>query len=269
MPFLDHLEELRWRILYSLLGLVIGVIIAFVIVVKLDFLRVLQHPIAPLLNGGKLVYTHPGDSFSVVMSASVWLGVVLAFPVIGYNVWAFVAPALYSHEKRVVLPLLIGAVMLFLCGAAMAYFVVIPLTLDFLLTFQTASLTPMITVQEYFSFVLSLVVSFGLAFELPIAVVLLTMLGIVTPSFLQKFRRHAFVVCVFIGAFLSPGDAVTATIAMAFPLYILYEMSVFLSYFVKRRRDKRVAAKEAAEAAEGAAEAAAVVEPDSAPARLM
>ena len=254
MPFLDHLEELRWRILYSLLALVIGVGLAFVIVIKLHFLSVLQDPIAPLLGPNKhLVYTHPGDPFSVVMSASMWLGIALAFPVIGYNIWAFVAPALYSHEKRVVLPILIGAVILFLCGAAMAYFVVIPLTLDFLLTFQTASLDPMITVQEYFGFVISLVVSFGLAFELPIAVVLLTMLGIVTPSFLQKFRRHAAVVCVLIGAFLSPGDAVTSTVAMAIPLYILYELSVFLSYFVKRKRDIRVAAKEAAEAAEAAA----------------
>ena len=250
MPFLDHLEELRWRIIWSLLGLVVGVAIAFVIVVKLDFLNVLQHPIAPLLRGHKLVYTHPSDAFSVVMSASMWLGIAFAFPVIGYNVWAFVAPALYSHEKKVVLPILIGAVILFLSGAAMAYFVVIPLTLNFLLTFQTASLDPMITVQEYFGFVISLVVSFGLAFELPIAVVLLTLLGIVTPAFLQKFRRHAAVVCVVVGAFLSPGDAVTSTVAMAVPLYILYELSVFLSYFVKRKRDKRIAAREAAEAAE-------------------
>lgn len=254
MPFLDHLEELRWRIIWSLLGLVVGVGIAFVIVIKLDFLNLLQHPIAPLLAGHKLVYTHPSDAFSVVMSASMWLGIAFAFPVIGYNVWAFVAPALYSHEKKVVLPILIGAVVLFLAGAAMAYFVVIPLTLNFLLTFQTASLDPMITVQEYFGFVISLVVSFGLAFELPIAVVLLTLLGIVTPAFLQKFRRHAAVVCVVVGAFLSPGDAVTSTVAMAVPLYILYELSVFLSYFVKSKRDKRIAAREAAEAAAVAAE---------------
>jgi sec-independent protein translocase protein TatC len=256
MPFLDHLEELRWRIIWSLLGLVIGVCVAFIIVIKLDFLNVLQHPIAPLLKGHKLVYTHPSDAFSVVMSASMWLGIAFAFPVIGYNIWAFVAPALYSHEKRVVLPILIGAVLLFLAGAAMAYFVVIPLTLDFLLTFQTASLDPMITVQEYFGFVISLVVSFGLAFELPIAVVLLTLLGIVTPAFLKKFRRHAIAICVLLGAFLSPGDAVTATVAMAVPLYFLYEMSVFLSYFVKGKRDRHIAAKEAREAAEAAAEPA-------------
>jgi sec-independent protein translocase protein TatC len=247
MPFLDHLEELRWRILWSLLGLVVGVAVAFFLVLKFDVLNELQRPIAPFLGGNKLVYTHPGDPFSIVMSASLWLGATLAFPVIGYNVWAFVAPALYSHEKKVVLPLLIGAVLLFLGGAAMAYFIVIPLTLRFLLTFQVASLTPMITVKEYFSFVLSLVISFGLAFELPIAVVLLTALGIVTPPFLRKFRRHAAILCIVLGAFLSPGDAITSTFAMAGPLYILYEFSIFLSVLVKRRRDRREAAAISAE----------------------
>jgi sec-independent protein translocase protein TatC len=245
MPFLDHLEELRWRILWSLMGIAIGVAIAFFIVIRFDILNLLQHPIAPLLGGHKLVYTHPGDPFSIVMSTSLWLGVTLAFPVVGYNVWRFVAPALYQHEKRIVLPLLVGAVLLFLAGVAMAYFVVIPLTLRFLLTFQVASLDPMITVQEYFSFVISLVVSFGIAFELPIAVVLLTMLGLVTPSFLQKFRRHAAVLCVVLGAFLSPGDAITATIAMSLPLYVLYEMSLFLSYLVFRRKARRAAEDEA------------------------
>ena len=124
----------------------------------------------------------------------------------------------------------------------------LPLTLRFLLTFQVASLDPMITVREYFSFVISLVVSFGVAFEMPIAVVLLTMLGLVTPSFLRKFRRHAAVLCFVLGAFLSPGDAITATIAMAVPLYVLYEMSVFLSYLVQRRRVRRAAVDEAANA---------------------
>jgi sec-independent protein translocase protein TatC len=163
-------------------------------------------------------------------------------------VWRFVAPALYQHEKKIVLPLLIGAVVLFLCGVAMAYFIVIPLTLKFLLTFQVASLDPMITVQEYFSFIISLIVSFGIAFELPIAIVLLTMLGLVSPAFLRKFRRHAAVVCVVLGAFLSPGDAITATIAMAIPLYVLYELSVFLSYLVQRRKVRRAAGEDAAAA---------------------
>ena len=239
MPFLDHLEELRWRILWSLLALVIGVAVAFFLVVKFDALAVLARPITPLLGGEHLKFTHPSDPFSVSLSVSLWLGVAFAFPVIGYNVWAFVAPALYNHEKRVVLPILIGAALLFLAGVTLAYFVVIPLTLRFLLNFQVASLDPMITVQEYFSFVISLAVSFGLAFELPIAVVLLTLLGLVTPHFLRRFRRHAAVLCVVLGAFLSPGDAVTSTLAMAGPLYLLFELSIWLSYVVYTRREAR------------------------------
>ena len=253
MPFLDHLEELRWRILWSLLALVVGIGVAFFLAVKFDAIALLARPIAPLLEGHKLVYTHPTDAFSVTLSASVWLGVAFAFPVIGYNVWAFVAPALYNHEKRVVLPLLVGAVVLFLAGVALAYFVVVPLTLRFLLTFQVASLDPMITVQDYFSFVISLAVSFGLAFELPIAIVLLTMLGLVTPHFLRKFRRHAAVLCVVLGAFLSPGDAVTSTIAMAGPLYLLFEMSIWLSHLVHSRREARERREADAVAAGGAA----------------
>lgn len=253
MPFLDHLEELRWRILWSLLALIVGVGVAFFIVVKFDALALLQRPIAPLLDGNKLVYTHPGDPFSVALTASLWLGAAFAFPVIGYNVWAFVAPALYNHEKRVVLPILIGAVVLFLAGVALAYFVVVPLALRFLLNFQVASLDPMITVQSYFGFVLSLAVSFGLAFELPIAVVLLTMLGIVTPHFLQKFRRHAAVLCVVLGAFLSPGDAITSTVAMAGPLYLLFELSIWLSLVIYTRREARERRRDADAATAGSA----------------
>ena len=253
MPFLDHLEELRWRILWSLLALVIGVAVAFFIVIKFDALTLLQRPIAPFLAGENLKYTHPSDPFSIVLSTSLWLGVAFAFPVIGYNVWAFVAPALYNHEKRVVLPILIGAVVLFLSGVALAYFVVVPLTLRFLLNFQVASLDPMITVQAYFGFVLSLAISFGLAFELPIAVVLLTMLGIVTPAFLQKFRRHAAVLCVVLGAFLSPGDAITSTLAMAGPLYLLFELSIWLSLGIYTRREARERRREAEAAAAGGA----------------
>jgi sec-independent protein translocase protein TatC len=254
MPFLDHLEELRWRILWSLLALIIGVGIAFFIVIKFDALSILQRPIAPLLAGSNLVYTHPADPFSVALTTSLWLGIAFAFPVIGYNIWAFVAPALYNHEKRVVLPILIGAVVLFLGGVSLAYFIVVPLTLRFLLNFQVASLDPMITVQAYFGFVISLAVSFGLAFELPIAVVLLTMLGIVTPHFLQKFRRHAAVLCVVLGAFLSPGDAITSTVAMAGPLYLLFELSIWLSLIIYARREARAKEREAdAMAAGGAA----------------
>jgi sec-independent protein translocase protein TatC len=250
MPFLDHLEELRWRIIWSLAALIVGVGLAFVLLMKIDVIGLLEGPIAPYLHGRKLVYTHPGDPFSIVLNASMVLGVVLALPFIIYQLWAFVSPALYRHEKKVVIPLFLFATFLFLSGVALAFFVVLPLAVEWLMSFQTQALEPMITATEYFGFATSMALAFGLCFELPIVILALAALGIVTPQFLNKYRRHALVVCVIIGAFLTPGDLVWTTIAMAVPLYFLYEVSVLLTYGVYRRRQRSQARREAAEAAE-------------------
>ncbi|GAC1653090.1 MAG: twin-arginine translocase subunit TatC [Gemmatimonadaceae bacterium] len=250
MPFLDHLEELRWRILWSLLAIGGGLVIGFVVVLKLNVLLWLQRPIAPFLHGQKLVYTHPGDPFSIVMTAAVAVGVVLALPVIVYQVWAFLSPALYKHERRLAMPVIAFAVVLFLAGASLAYFVVLPLAVEWLMGFGTDSLQPMITAAEYFGFAVSMTLAFGAAFQLPILILALAAFGIVTPKILVKFRRHAFVASVIIGAFLTPGDLVWTTIAMAVPLYLLYELSVVLSYVVERRRTRRAAEEAARESSD-------------------
>lgn len=253
MPFLDHLEELRWRIIWSLVALAAAVGVAFFLMMKIDVIGLLEHPIAPYLHGRKLVYTHPGDPFSIVLNASVVLGVVLALPVIVYQLWAFISPALYRHEKRVLVPLFLFATFLFLSGVSLAFFVVLPLAVEWLMGFQTQALEPMITASEYFNFATSMALAFGLCFELPIVILALAALGIVTPQFLNRYRRHAIVVCVIIGAFLTPGDLVWTTIAMAVPLYFLYEISVVLTWVVYRRRMRRqarLAAEERAREAE-------------------
>ncbi len=242
MPFLDHLEELRWRILKSLGALTIGMAIAFTALLKVDLIGILERPIAPYLHGRKLVYTHPGDPFSVYMTASFVVGVILALPVIAYQLWAFLSPALHRHEKRLVIPAFAGALALFLAGVSLSYFGVLPLALPWLMGFSTASLEPMITVHEYFDFAITMSLAFGLCFELPILILALTALGIVTPAGLSKYRRHAIVACTFIGAFLTPGDLIWTTIAMAVPLYFLYELSIVLSAVVYKRRLRREAA---------------------------
>lgn len=247
MPFLDHLEELRWRILKSLVALVVGVGAAFVVIMQFDVIGILERPIAPYLHGAKLVYTHPGDPFQITLTAAVALGVVLALPVIIYQVWAFLAPALYAHEKKLVVPVIFGAIALFLSGVSLSFFVVLPLAVEWLMSFQTASLTPMITASEYFDFAVSMSLAFGLCFELPIVILALAALGIVTPQFLNRYRRHAVVICVIVGAFLTPGDLVWTTIAMAVPLYFLYELSVALTYVIYRRRERKARAAEAEE----------------------
>ncbi|MBX6330398.1 MAG: twin-arginine translocase subunit TatC [Gemmatimonadaceae bacterium] len=251
MPFLDHLEELRWRIIWSLLAVVISVGVAFAVLMQFDVIKFLERPILPYLHGRKLVYTHPGDPFSIVLNASIVLGVVIALPVIIYQLWAFISPALYRKEKRVVVPLFFFATFLFLSGVSLAFFVVLPLAVEWLMSFQTAALEPMITASEYFNFATSMALAFGLCFELPIVILALAALGIVTPQFLNRYRRHALVVCVIIGAFLTPGDLIWTTVAMAVPLYFLYEISVVLTIFVHRRRMRREAQREAEAAAAG------------------
>jgi sec-independent protein translocase protein TatC len=242
MPFLDHLEELRWRLLWILGALVVGVLIAFYLVVQYDVISILSRPILPFLQGRKLVYTSPAHPFSIAMTTSFALGTIFALPVILYQVWAFLSPALHAHEKKVVFPVVIGAAALFLAGVSLAYFVVLPLTLGFLAGFQAGSLEPMITAQEYFSFAISMSLAFGAVFELPIAILGLTALGIVTPGMLTKFRRHATVLCVVASAFITPGADLVSLVAMAVPLYFLYEVSIVLSSMVNRRRERRAAA---------------------------
>lgn len=241
MPFLDHLEELRWRLIKALAALAVTVGLSFAALTQIDLIGLLARPILPLLHGHKLIFTHPTDSFSIYMTMSLTLGVVLALPVIVYQAWAFLSPALYRHEKQVVVPVTVGAVFLFLSGVAVAYFGVMPLALKWLLDFQTASMEPMISGLEYFDFLLAMSLGFGLCFELPIVILALTALGLVTPAFLRKYRRHAVVLCTFVGAFLTPGDLVWTTIAMAVPLYLLYELSIVLSTVMYRRRQRSTA----------------------------
>jgi sec-independent protein translocase protein TatC len=247
MPFLDHLEELRWRIIYALGALVVGVGIGFFVAYKLDLLLLLQKPLIPYLRGQTLVYTHPGDPFSVLMQVALVVGIALALPVIGYQVWAFLSPALYKNERRIVVPVLFVALLLFAAGAAMAYFLVLPMTLRFLFGLEATALTPMITVSEYFGFVTSLCLAMGLVFEVPIVLVGLSAFGIVTPQSLGKIRKFAVVICWVAAAVITPGDLFLTTMALAIPLYLLYEVSVAASWIIYRRKARRRAAELAAE----------------------
>ncbi len=239
MPFLDHLEELRKRLFWIAGAIVIGVIVAFVLLSRMDIIRLLERPILPLLHGQKLIYTHPGTSFHILLNASLALGIILASPVIVGQIWGFLAPALYAHEKRVVIPVVLSMVALFLSGVALSYFVVLPLTLQFLMSIESTALTPLISATEYFDFAISMCIAFGVVFEVPIAILALTALGIVTPQFLSKYRRHAIVVCLTAAAFITPGADPYSLFALAIPLYVLYEISVFVAFFAYRKRLKR------------------------------
>jgi sec-independent protein translocase protein TatC len=241
MPFLDHLEELRQRLFWIAGAILVGVIASFVILSqkRLDLVGVLAEPIKPYLRNGSLVYTHPGTSFKIILNASLISGLLLATPVIGYQLWGFFSPALHPHEKRVIVPTLMGMVLLFLAGVALCYFVVMPFTLKFFHGFESTSLTPMIEATEYFDFAFSMMLAFGLAFELPIAILLLSALGIIQPRTLTKYRRHAIVICVVAAAYITPDASPTTLFALSGPLYFLFELGVVLSYTVTRKRRQR------------------------------
>ena len=238
MPFLDHLEELRWRIIWSLAAVVVGVVVGFVLVLKFNLLLWIQEPIAPYLHGRRLMNTHPGGGFSIIMQTSLIIGIVLALPVVIYQAWLFLAPALHRHEKKVVLPVILGAVALFVCGAALAWYFVIPMTLRFLTSMGDEAFDQMISATEYFGFVTSLALAMGAVFELPIVILALSALGLVTPKMLARFRRHAIIGSFVVAAFISPGDAATASLFLTAPLYLLYEFSILLSRIVFRKRQQ-------------------------------
>lgn len=245
MPFLDHLEELRWRLLWSVLALIITTLGSFFIMLKYDAIRYLATPILQYLPDEKLITTHPAGAFRITMSASFASGFVLASPIVAYQFWSFLSPALYKHEKKVVIPVLFFAMVLFAGGVSLAFFGLIPLTLNMLMNVQSSVIQPMISVTEYFDFALAFSLIMGAVFELPILVIALTALGLTTPMFLSKFRRHALVICLVASAFITPGQDPFSLAAVAVPLIALYELSIMCSWFIYRRKQRK--AKLAAE----------------------
>ena len=240
MPFLDHLEELRWRILYSLLAIIVGTLVGWVVVEHVDIIGLLMRPVAPLLHDQKLVFTSPTEPFFITLKFAFAVGCLLASPVVVYHVWAFLAPALYVKERRVIMPAFSVGIVLFLAGASVAYLWVLPRALKVLFSFQSAALTPFITADAYFGFAAQICIAFGLITELPLVVIILASLGLVTPQFLTRHRRYALVLSAVVAALLTPPDAVSMLL-MLLPLTALYEVSIWCAWVVTRRRARREA----------------------------
>jgi sec-independent protein translocase protein TatC len=244
MPFLEHLEELRWRLFKCAVALAIGVGVAFALIFskQVDVVAILSAPIQPYLKR-PLMVTHPGDLFDIAMNAAITLGLIAASPVIIWQVWGFLSPALYGHEKKVVIPALISAALLFLAGMALAFEYVVPVTLQFFLGFQSDAVEVMWTVDKYIGFIMSMCLAFGAVFELPVVIALLSALGIVQPEFLARFRRHALVGCLIAAALITPGSDPTSLLLLTAPLYLLYEISITVSRVIVRRRNRQIAAE--------------------------
>ena len=244
MPFLDHLEELRSRLFWVigavLVGLVIGFTVAFSFPQLMDFLT---SPITPYLprradgSLGKLVTTTPTGAFKFKMTIALYIALVLALPVILYQIWGFLSPGLYKHEKKLMVPVLGAGTVLFMLGVALAFKLALPISLKFLIGIAEQSFEPMITIETYFDLMLSMCLAFGAMFELPMVVLALTWLGVVTPQLLSKFRRYAIVILLVICAIFTPPDLFSLGI-MFVPVYALYELSVLVSYVLLRKREQ-------------------------------
>lgn len=236
MPLLDHLVELRTRLLKSLvaIGLAFGVCLYF----ARPIFAVLVQPLVKA-GQGKLVYTQLFEAFFVEVKVALFAAMMIAFPVIANQLWKFVAPGLYRQEKRALLPFLFATPVLFAIGACFAYFITIPLALKFLLGFQgniggvTQEALP--SVGNYLSFIMQFVMAFGIAFLLPILLMLLERSGIVTRAQLISARRYMIVAAFAIAAVATPPD-VLSQFLLAVPLILLYEVSIFAIWFTQRRR---------------------------------
>ncbi len=239
MPFLDHLEELRSRLIRALLALVLGCVLGLVAVTQLDVLGLIERPIRDLLPDQRLAYLSPTTPFFITLKLGFIVGLIAAFPVMAYQLWAFLSPALYEHERKFAVPAIAVGTALFLAGIALAYFWVLPFGLEILLGFYAEDLSPLITIDEYLKFATGLILAFGLIFEMPVLLVFLSMVGIVTPEGLAKYRRHAIVVMAILSAVLTPQDPYTM-LAMMVPLVMLYEASIVTAKMLRGRRARRL-----------------------------
>ena len=253
MTFFEHLVELRKRIINSLIAVALGAFIG--VYVAKYVIRFVTRPMLKALVDAhlnpELIYTHPAGGFNLIITLGIYIGLVLASPVVLYQIWLFVAPALYKHERSAITGFLFSTVFLFLAGIAFGYYVTLPYVLKFLVTFQIVSLpgvVPMITITEYFDLTLMILFGLGLVFELPVLVFFLSLFGIVTPKFLWKNIRYAILVIAVVAAIITPTpDATTMLIFMA-PMILLYFVGIAVSAITVRKRERRLASEAAAEA---------------------
>ena len=248
MTFFEHLVELRKRIVNSLIAIVIGTFAG--VGVARYFIGWINRPILKALADArldpKLIYTHPAGALNLILTVGVYLGIVLASPVVLYQIWLFVAPALYKHERGAVTGFLFSTVFLFLAGIAFGYFITLPYIMHFLVNptdifHLQKEVVPMISISEYFDLILLTLLCIGLMFELPVLVFFLSMFGIVTPQFMWKNFRYAILLIAIGAAMAAPPDALSMLIFMA-PMVGLYFVSIGVSAVVTRRRARRLAA---------------------------
>jgi sec-independent protein translocase protein TatC len=239
MSLMQHLDELRKRIIRSAIFLCVGFGVAWAF-----HDRLVGYIQAPLNHIGKtLVFTHPMDPLNLDLQVSMVAGAILASPFVLYQVWMFIAPGLYQKERRFVIPFMVATVGLFLAGAAFGYFWVLPSALQILIVNFGRNFTPMVTIEEYIGFFLSIILGLGISFELPILIFFLALFGIVSPRFLWKNIRYAILAVFIVAAIICPSPDVWTMCIYAVPMLVLYLVGILVAWWVYPARRK---AKEAA-----------------------
>ncbi len=238
MSLMEHLEELRKRIVHSAIYLAIGFFVAFYFRERLFGLVAM--PLEKLhLPINKLNYFHPMDPMNLYLQVGLIGGAILASPFILYQVWLFIAPGLYQKEKRFVIPFMSATVGLFLAGASFGYFFVLPGALNILILGFGNKFNPVISIEDYTGFFLSIILGLGISFELPILIFFLAMFGIVSPKFLWKNIRYAILAVFLVAAFICPSPDTTTMCVYAIPMLALYVIGIGVAWWVHPSRRKK------------------------------
>jgi len=232
MTFLEHLEELRWRIIYSIIGIVVGTILAWIFI---DFLVdvVLLKPAKD--SGAVLQNLRPFGQLFLYMQIAIMVGMIISIPNLFFQFWQFISPALRKKEKKYIFWIVVFSSVCFLAGIAFAYFAMLPLTLKFAAEFGSESIKNEFAIDEYMSIIISVMLAAGFVFELPMISFFLSKLGILKPSLMRKYRRHSIVVIMILAAFLTPGADPVSQLVLAVPLVVLYEISIFISKISQKK----------------------------------
>lgn len=243
-PLVAHLIELRNRLIKALIGVV--VVLIPLLVYANELYSIAAAPLLAVMPAGtSMIATEVTSTFLAPFKLALILAIFLAMPVVLYQVWAFIAPGLYKHERRLLFPLLAASIFLFYLGASFAYFIVFPLMFAFFAGTAPQGVTMMTDISAYLDFVLTVFMAFGIAFQVPVVTIVLVWTGIMTPDSLRKSRRYVIVLAFVIGAILTPPDVFSQTL-LAVPMILLFEIGLFLTkYFVPRERESASATEKA------------------------
>jgi sec-independent protein translocase protein TatC len=244
LPLTAHLEELKKRLVRSLIAIGIGFVVCYYF--KDPLFKIITKPLLEVMpKGSYMIFTSLPEAFFTYIKVAFFASLFLTAPFTLYQIWKFISPGLYPREKKYVVPFVLTSSLLFIGGILFAYFLALPPAFGFFVEFSTDTLRPMFTMREYLSFALKLLLAFGVSFQLPVFIFFMTKLGIVNSRILAKQRRYAILIIFIAAAILTPSPDAFTQIIMAIPLMILYEISVFIAKFVEKKK-KEADAGEAA-----------------------